>query len=480
MNDSAELLRAWTERGSEDAFAKLVASHVDLVYSVAIRKVAGDSGLAADIAQTVFADLARKARSLRAEGSLAGWLHRHTCYVAATTLRGELRRRAREQTAAAMHALEHTSPPDWSRLAPLLDDAVDALGEADRRAILLRFYEQRDLRNIGAALGVGDDAAQKRVGRALEKLRAWLARRGVKSSAAALATILGTQSVAAAPAGLAAAVTSTALAAAASATTGAGTVALLEIMTHMKAKFAVTAALAVVVAAPLVWQENAIGNVQAANRALASQIEPLEQLRAEQRQLTGLPSADDEAARTERERAELDRLRNEVAALRDQLQSAQTALVAAAKTAATAKARPAELPGYVSLLDTRDVGAATGEAMFQTFIWAMRTGNTNRLLELVDLSGEGARAVAEMMLRDLSKEMVNREFVRDAERKGFRAVRQISLPDGDAALVMEMSDGEFERKKIAPRIRRFGSDWRLVIGKNGPEEINLSEDQMRE
>lgn len=163
MNEAFDLLRDWVEHGSEDAFAKLVAGHVDLVYSVALRKVAGDTGLAADVAQTVFADLARKARALRAEGSLAGWLHRHTCLTAAAALRREVRRRAREQTAAAMHTLEHTTEPGWAQLAPLLDDAVNALGEADRRAILLRFYERRDLHAVGSVLGVSDDAARKRV-----------------------------------------------------------------------------------------------------------------------------------------------------------------------------------------------------------------------------------------------------------------------------------------------------------------------------
>src|ERR1051325_11217140 len=141
MNDTAELLQRWSEHEAEDAFAQLVARHVDLVYSVAVRKTSGDTGLAADITQTVFADLARKARSLRAEGSLGGWLHRHTCFVALTAVRGERRRRAREQTAAALHAMETHSDSDWTRLAPLLDDAVNALEETDRRAVLLRFYE---------------------------------------------------------------------------------------------------------------------------------------------------------------------------------------------------------------------------------------------------------------------------------------------------------------------------------------------------
>src|ERR1041385_6076456 len=129
MNDTAELLRRWSEHEAEDAFAQLVARHIDLVYSGAVRKVNGDTGLAADVTQTVFADLARKARSLHAKGSLAGWLHRHTCFVAATAVRGELRRRAREQTAATMHPIETHSESDWTRVAPLLDDAVNALDD---------------------------------------------------------------------------------------------------------------------------------------------------------------------------------------------------------------------------------------------------------------------------------------------------------------------------------------------------------------
>src|SRR4029077_9359210 len=102
----------------------------------------------------------------------------------------------REQNAAAMHALDNPTEPDWSHLAPLLDDAVNALGESDRRAILLRFYERRDLRSVGTVLGVGEDTAQKRVTRALDKLRHWLARRGVTSTVGALAVMLGTHSVA--------------------------------------------------------------------------------------------------------------------------------------------------------------------------------------------------------------------------------------------------------------------------------------------
>src|SRR5262245_13484645 len=352
MNESTQLLRAWVDQGSEDAFARLVAQHIDLVYSVALRKVAGDTGLAADITQTVFADLARKARTLSAEGSLSGWLHRHTCFVAATALRGELRRRAREQTAAAMHALDSSPDPEWSRLAPLLDDAVNALGDADRRAILLRFYEQRDLRTVGSVLGVSDDSAQKRVSRALEKLRNWLTRRGVRSTSAALATMLGTHSVSAAPAGLAATVTPVAIAGTAA---GTGiTLTIIELMTHAKAKLVAAAVIAAAVATPLVWQENAIAKVRAENRALSAQHDSI--VSTDTR-----PSEPGVAATTdERDREDLNRLRGEVAALQSQLQQTREA-----RTAMIAQRKSARPPGSINLNAARDVGTANGAQLIE-------------------------------------------------------------------------------------------------------------------
>jgi RNA polymerase sigma factor (sigma-70 family) len=478
MNETAELLRAWAEHGAEDAFATLVARHIDLVYSVAVRKVAGDTGLAADVTQIVFADLARKARSLRAEGSLAGWLHRHTCHVAATALRGELRRRVREQTAAAMHALEHSNDLDWSRLAPLLDDAVNALADADRRAILLRFYERCDLRAVGTSLGIGDDAAQKRVSRALEKLRGWLARRGVTSTTVALATMLGAHSVSAAPAGMAAVVTSSALTTATATAAGAGAVTLFEIMTHAKVKLAVAAAVAATVVTPVIWQENAIARVRADNRALAAKLEASDQTVA----APAAPAATVEADSGDRDGPELERLRNEVGSLRNQLEKAQAARLAAASAPSTPeKNRPAPMPGLVSLNDARNVGAATPEALFQTFVWAMRNADTNRMIELGDWSAEGARAQAEEMLSEFPKLIASGELEREAADKGFRLVRQVSLPDGDTAVVMDMVDMHGETRdvhRMAARVRRVGSEWRIVMDKQGPEEVKLPKDQM--
>lgn len=484
MNDTIQLLRAWSEHGSEEAFARLVAQHIDLVYSVAVRKVAGHTGLAADVTQTVFTDLARKARTLRAEGSLAGWLHRHTCLTAATVQRGEWRRRAREETAVVMQALENSpDDPAWSRLAPLLDDAVNALSDADRRAILLRFYERRDLRAVGSALGVGEDAAQKRVSRALDKLRDWLATRGVTSTAAALATALNAHSIAAAPAGLSAAVTSTAIAATSASAASVGTLGLLELMTHAKAKFAVGAAIATAVATPLVWQENVIVTVRAENRDLSVRIEPLESLRAEQSRLARQPRAEDAGARAVRERGELERLRGDVATLRDQLQRVRAVRLAARPAnVARSEASAASPDGFISVEEARDMGAATGEALLQSLYYAVRTGNTNRIFELGDWTAEGARQSAEKMIRELTDGAANR---RDKIGEGiaFRVVKQVPLEGGDTAVVIQLRDGKDAVRASAQSAlltRRFGNEWRVVMGKEGPVELKLSEELLRD
>ena len=186
-NDTGKLLRTFAENGSEDAFRELVIRYINLVYSVALRRVGGDSHMAQDVAQTVFTDFAGKARSLSSGVQLGGWLHRHTCFVAANFTRNERRRQAREQIAVQMNTLSETHDADWKDVAPVLDDAIDQLDDTDRDAVVLRFYAQCDLRHVGTALGISEDAAQKRVSRALDKLRDLLVQRGVSLSVAALA-----------------------------------------------------------------------------------------------------------------------------------------------------------------------------------------------------------------------------------------------------------------------------------------------------
>ena len=186
MTAPRTLLADYATKGSEEAFRELVTRHIDLVYSTAVRLVNGDRHRAEDVAQTVFADLARLARSLSTDVMLGGWLHRRTCHVALSLMRSERRRQHRERQAAEMNAQQEQAEASFDQIAPMLDEAIDQLSAEDRTAIVLRFFERRNLRAIGEALGSNDDAAQKRVSRALEKLRGLLARRGVTASSARL------------------------------------------------------------------------------------------------------------------------------------------------------------------------------------------------------------------------------------------------------------------------------------------------------
>ena len=151
ITDSSETLRRFVRDGSEESFALLMREHVDHVYSVALRRMGGDSHLARDVTQTVFTDLVRQLRTHNANLSalipLAGWLHRHTCFVSSKLVRTEHRRRSREGI-AAMSDL-HNDTTNWSQLAPVIDEAVTQLPDSDRIAVLARFYERRDLRALG-------------------------------------------------------------------------------------------------------------------------------------------------------------------------------------------------------------------------------------------------------------------------------------------------------------------------------------------
>jgi RNA polymerase sigma factor (sigma-70 family) len=207
--DDWKLLQDFRAHNSEQAFATLVNRYVGLVYSSALRQV-NQPHLAEEVTQSVFILLARKASSFRSNIILASWLFRTTRFAASRALRSETRRKIREQEAFQMQEL---SNPDetWRVIAPVLDEALDDLSESDRNAVLLRFMGDKNLRETGLTLGISEDAAKKRVARALEKLRAFFQRRGFIMSAVVLAGALSEQLVGAAPAGLASSVTSAAI-----------------------------------------------------------------------------------------------------------------------------------------------------------------------------------------------------------------------------------------------------------------------------
>lgn len=262
MIEDCELLRRYTEAGDETAFATLVARKVNVVYSAALRLTGSDAQLAQEVTQGVFLDLARKARALARHTSLTGWLHTSTRFAAAKAVRAQQRWQNRTREAQAMHQIEHapSDEPAWNQLRPVLDEALAELGERDREALLLRFFEERPLAEVGNKIGLSENSARMCVDRALEKLRRTLARRGVTSTTSALGLVLTQHAVTAAPAGLAAAATESALAAVASSVLTAGTVGtkLFEFMAMTKLQVGAAAAIGIAAATALFFerQEN--------------------------------------------------------------------------------------------------------------------------------------------------------------------------------------------------------------------------------
>lgn len=344
MIEDAELLRRYASDRAEDAFAALVDRHLPFVFAAALRQVGGDSALAQDVAMGVFADLANKAAELARHRVLVGWLFTSTRYAAAKVVRGERRRRAREQEAHLMHEINDGSaaPADWAQLRPVIDEALEALPQRDREAVLLRFFEGRAFPEIGARFAVTGDAARLRVERALEKIRHGLARHGVTSTPAALALALANQPAVALPAGLASTVTSAALA---SATTG-GVGGLLALFTMSKIKVGIVSVIVAAVAVTGVVELRA-------GRELRVQI-------------GGLRSSDGEIARLQRENLQLS-----AAVTKLGVANPEIAELTRLRTRLSAlKARP---DGVVDaeILPPQNRGRATARAAMETFCWAI-------------------------------------------------------------------------------------------------------------
>ncbi len=240
--DDHQLLAQFARENSEAAFAALVQRHVNLVYSVAHRHTGNDHA-AEEITQAVFIILAQKAGCISSKIILSGWLYQTTRLTAANFLRGEIRRQKREQEAYMRSTLNQPETGAWPQIAPLPDDALARLGERDRNAIVLRFFENKSLREVGHALGAGEDAAKMRVNRALEKLRRIFSKGGVTLSATVIASAVAANSVQAAPAGLTKTISAVAVAKGATATTS--TLALVKgtskLMSGTKVKTAIVA-----------------------------------------------------------------------------------------------------------------------------------------------------------------------------------------------------------------------------------------------
>jgi RNA polymerase sigma factor (sigma-70 family) len=212
MHDN-RLLREYAEHQSQTAFAEFVGRHLNVVYAAALRQVGGDTHLAGDVAQQVFIAAAQKARTLAAHPAPVAWLFTSTHHAAAALMRGRRRRQHRETEASLMEeAVPTDAAVDWRQLGPALDEALLDLNERERSALVLRYLDQRSMVEVSSRLGLSERGARKLLDRALDRLRRRLARRGITSTAAALAVVLEGGTAAAAPAGLAASISTAAVA----------------------------------------------------------------------------------------------------------------------------------------------------------------------------------------------------------------------------------------------------------------------------
>lgn len=314
---SEGLLREFTRERSEAAFQALVERHLPMVYNTALRVANGDKHLAEDISQIVFSEFAIKAVRLPPQTIVAGWLHQHTWFTASKLIRSERRRAEREQHSLAMNTSPTESEsPDAAiaQVQPVLDEALTSLKSEDRDAIALRYFERADFTRVGQVLGISEDAAQKRVSRAIEKLRGILSARGISISVAGLVSALSVE--AAAPVALGKAISAASLSAAV-----AGTAGIASFFAGTKLKL-VTASAIALLTVPIIWQGQTISKLRSENSVLASRSADYEKLQAEMELLRKQTISPEDVARLNREFMELQRLRGEVTLLRQQLASA--------------------------------------------------------------------------------------------------------------------------------------------------------------
>ncbi len=318
----AELLNSYAEQGSEAAFTELVGRYVDFVYAVALR-ISANPQIARDVTQCVFIALAGQARKLAHRPVLSGWLHRTAHNLASTAVRGEVRRRKREQEAMSMNLASNNPEPNWQDIQPVLDYGLARLANAERDALLLRYFESKTTREVAEKLGLSEGAAQKRIGRAVEKLRVFLGKRGVAISGVALVALLGGHTLEAAPAGLTSAITTTALSSTpAAAASGLGTIKATFFMTSAQ-KILVTASLTIVFGAG-VYEAYKAWSLSTQWATVQHHLEPeLQRLavsgRERDRTLAQLQLAKQQLEQLRHDLQEAGRLRLEVSALRAQV-----------------------------------------------------------------------------------------------------------------------------------------------------------------
>lgn len=316
-----QLLLEYARRRSESAFAELVQRHVDFVYSAALRMVR-DAHLAEDVTQGAFLALAQNAGQLKDRTILSGWLHRTAQFLSANAVRTDMRRRAREQEAATMNEMRaNEQEAIWENVAPHLDTALGELGEADRDALLLRYFERKSAREMAQILGTSEEAAQKRVSRAVERLRDLFVKRGVAVGTSGLVGVISAHAVQAAPASLSSAVATAVFVSGVAVKTSAIHATAQAITMTTLQKTIIAAGLTIAISAG-VYQTHQASRLRQQVQALRKQQTPLareiQELRRERDDATNRLAAMGTESATKKNSPDVLRLRGEVGRLRQE------------------------------------------------------------------------------------------------------------------------------------------------------------------
>ncbi len=394
MNDDTGLLRQYVNESSESAFTEMVQAHLNMVFSAAVREMQGDRALAEDISQAVFTELARKAPKLLSHPSLAGWLYVTVRHMAANLRRSEQHRRRREKEARTMNELISEDSPHeaWQRIEPVLDDALHELKEGDREALVLRFLEDRPLRDVGERLGLNENAARMRVERALEKLRGLLSRRGITTTASGVVAALGLGVLTPAPEALAATIASAAIVsgAVAGSTT---TLSLIKLMSLTKVTL-ISALVMAGIAVPA-WQQTRLQRVKSENAKLLSQeAESVSQ----KEELAKLRSDVERLRKVEANQAELEELHRWQAETKPELLRLRGMAGVARRANEEAERLRAQLAQKESESGTNLISGAMAEGIKQAMEQQVE-GRLSRMTASLHLTPDQAQAARDILSR---------------------------------------------------------------------------------
>ena len=449
-----ELLARYTRQHAEDAFATLVRRHVDLVHSAALRQVRSPQ-LAEEVAQTTFTKLARIAPQLAPDTILTAWLYQVTRREAIDAVRREARRQLREQIATELNTMNAITS-DWAHIEPILDEAMAELDDTDRAAVLLRYFENKSLREVGATLGTSDDAAQKRVSRAVERLRELFAKRGITVGTSGLVVVISANAVQAAPMGLAITISTAAALAGTTLATATTATAIKTIAMTTLQKTVITATLAIVAGAGIYQASQAARLRGEIHVAKNNQSEYLQKLQRERDDASNhVAWLTDELAKGKSNNLELLRLRGEVGLLRNKIREQET-LLAALPNQRQLKPIPA---GYISKESLTFAGYSTPEKAMQSWLWAMTTGDKTNVLSSVG-PNMGKEMGAEFATKSDGEfaDKVRSEF---SVLFAFQFVDRISVTDSEVDLTMSAITFGDQTNNMKMIVRRIEDDWKV-------------------